>query len=218
MPESVARQAEADAARLALEKRARGEALARGEISAIARIEKRREAERLQAAYSRCELKDLVAILGTDRKQIMRYVGYGLPRAADGTFDLAVAVPWLRNHDEQRHKAEQAAGVDAQEILRRERAQMMALRRQERQNEVAPVEHFRGQLWDLFRGFRSRLESFPRAVAQDLASLAPRQHQLAHEDRLRELLSSFAAGVAAEAGREPQRPHTRKRKRKRTRQ
>lgn len=198
MPDpSVAHQAEADAARLALEKRARNEKLSRAEISAIARVERRREAERLREAYARCALKDLCAVLGAERKQVARWVSYGLPRAADGTFDLTVAVPWLRAYEERLRESRREPVLDAQEQVRRIKAQRMELELAEKREQVAPRKHFQDWIWTYFRGLSRRLQSFPRTVA------ATREEELRLSGEMTRLLSSFGAELAGQVGQPP---------------
>jgi len=121
--ESVAGRADARVAADAIKRHALGEVLNRREQAAIARQEKLLEAKRLARAYSACAVKDVCAILGIQRVQLQRYVSYGLPLNADGSYNLATAVQWVLGHERQRLKGEQAKGGDALERYRAARAQ-----------------------------------------------------------------------------------------------
>ena len=164
--------------------------------------------------YPAATVKAVCGILGVKREQLRRYESYGAPRNEDGSWDLTQLVPWLLGHERDRLKREETKAVDALELERRERAMSMKLRRQELQGELGPLKHFRKVVWGTFRGFRRRLEAFPRAVAQDLAELTPRRLEMRLEEKVRDLLDSFSSSLTAQAGEAPPAEKPKRRKKK----
>ena len=210
MAESTADRAENEAALAALEKKARKEQLTRAEINAVRRYEERRAGEAKAEAYAHCLGKDLLGLVGGDRKQLVRYQTYGAPRNEDGSYNLALFIPWLREHDRDRLKKEQETAVDALEESRR-----IGVERQRRQlarekGELAPVEHFEGDLRAMFGGMRRALEAWPNLLAPHLAGLDPRQVQVGLRKEVRKFLASAAEGRLALAPKPRRKKKTKK--------
>lgn len=206
--ESVAVRADARVAADAIKRHALGQTLSRREQAAIARQEKLLEAKRLARAYASCAVKDVCAILGVQRTQLQRYIGYGMPVTADGTYNLATTVQWVLAHERQRLKAEQAKGVDALEQMRQVDADRKRLEYAELRGELGPVAHFESVQAQIFGQMRREMESWPSVLAPRLAGHEPRQVQAMLGAEVRKLLERFAGGALR-----PARPRRRRRRR-----
>lgn len=178
-----------------------GERLTAAEANAIARWERMSAAKRLAESDQRRTGEDLRAILGgIDRKQLVRLQQYGLPRNADGTYSLLLAVPWYIEHERARLAAEKPKGEEELKAERGARAQRIQIEVAEKLRQVHPLDHFRNWIWDFFHGVSARLQSWPRAVAQT------REEELRLAEGMRKLLAGFEAELAgATGGRRPAR-------------
>jgi phage terminase Nu1 subunit (DNA packaging protein) len=201
IPESAARQAIRQRAQAAFKRQLAGETLTASEANAIGKWESIAEGERRAQAYCHCAPKDLRELLGVGWEQLRRWDSYGaLGRNPDGSYQLAVFLPWLLDHERALVRKSQETAVDALEIERHVRAKSGELDFQKKKGEVGPLEHFRNTVWDIFRGISRTLESFPRRAAAELGNVEPREHEIRHTRMLRELLARMTATVAAAVG------------------
>jgi len=187
---SIAEKAENEAALDALKKRARNEKLTRAEIAAVRRYEKRHEVELRESVLKRASQKELCAVLGVARQQVMRYGRKNMPRNSDGSYDLTRCVPWMKEHERKLHEREKEVNVTALEVRRQIGAEHDALKFQEAKGLVAPVDHFEATIWRMWGGMKARLESWPRRVARNKTE----EKRLGKE--MHKLLQEFADGVS----------------------
>jgi hypothetical protein len=90
-----------------------------------------------QAEFSRVTTKQMMDMTGYSR-QMLEYEGpkkYSLPRNSDGSFNLAVFIPWLMEHIKN---TRQGVKVTEPETLRNKKAEMLDIELKERLGSLLP--------------------------------------------------------------------------------
>lgn len=196
---SAADQAHRDRGNAALKKQLNGEALTASEANAIAKLERLSQKEQLRAAYRRATGEDLRGLLGCTRMQLTRYVAYGMPRNEDGTYNLAMALPWLLEHERARVRKEGEKAVDALEVYRRSRAEEAQLAVARRKGEVLPADLVENEEERAGRVVAEELLSWENTLAPRLAGLEPRAIKAILADEARRVLDRLVAAVSTAA-------------------
>jgi len=81
---------------------------------------------RIRADFSRLRAVDIASLCGVDARTVTRWVGQGVPRNDDGSFDAASVFKWRINRAEARGEADQRQRLARAQADRIERENQLA--------------------------------------------------------------------------------------------